>query len=66
MKKYPEGVMSSHIHELKVGQSLAIKGPIPKFSYVPNEFEVGNFSSLLFFFLFFSLFLSLFLKDNGY
>lgn len=31
--------MSKHIHELKVGQELSIKGPIPKFPYVANEFE---------------------------
>lgn len=39
MKKYPGGVMTTHIHEMKVGESLAIKGPILKFAYKPNEFD---------------------------
>jgi cytochrome-b5 reductase len=30
VKKYENGVMSKHIHSLKPGDSLAIKGPIPK------------------------------------
>lgn len=34
--------MSTHIHELKVGESLAFKGPIPKFPYVANQFEVSR------------------------
>ena len=33
VKKYPEGKASKYIHELKPGDSLAIKGPIPKFPY---------------------------------
>ena len=40
MKKYPGGVMTTHIHEMKVVESLAIKGPILKFAYKPNEFDV--------------------------
>lgn len=32
--------MTEHIFGLKPGQELAIKGPIPKFSYKANEFEV--------------------------
>ena len=31
--------MSSHIHNLKVGETLEMKGPILKFPYVANEFE---------------------------
>lgn len=31
--------MSSHIHSLKVGEELSIKGPIPKFDYKPNQFD---------------------------
>jgi cytochrome-b5 reductase len=31
--------MTEHIHSLKPGDSLAIKGPIPKFPYKANEFE---------------------------
>ena len=33
VKNYAGGVMSSHIHELKVGESLQMKGPIHKFPY---------------------------------
>lgn len=31
--------MTEHIHSLKPGDSLAIKGPIPKWPYKANEFE---------------------------
>ena len=33
IKRYDEGKMSKYIHELKIGDKLAIKGPIPKFEY---------------------------------
>ena len=34
VKKYETGVMSKYVHEqLKVGDTLAIKGPFPKFPY---------------------------------
>ncbi|KAK4050864.1 hypothetical protein OIV83_003286 [Microbotryomycetes sp. JL201] len=39
VKKYPEGKMTNHIHNLKPGQELAFKGPLPKFAYKPNQFE---------------------------
>ncbi|KAF8215790.1 ferredoxin reductase-like protein, partial [Mycena galopus ATCC 62051] len=39
IKKYETGVMSKHIHDLKPGDSLKIKGPIPKFPYKENEFD---------------------------
>ncbi|TDL19422.1 cytochrome-b5 reductase [Rickenella mellea] len=39
VKKYPTGLASVHIHDLKPGDSLSIKGPIPKFPYKENEFE---------------------------
>ncbi|KAJ6463753.1 NADH-cytochrome b5 reductase, partial [Mycena vulgaris] len=39
IKKYETGVMSKYIHSLKVGDSLAIKGPIHKFPYKANEFD---------------------------
>lgn len=64
IKKYKEGKMSQHIFSLKpgqssdlqamcsadrfVGQKLAMKGPIPKYPYKPNEFEQAAFVSLLF------------------
>ncbi|PWN25675.1 ferredoxin reductase-like protein [Jaminaea rosea] len=39
IKKYQGGAMTSHVHGLKPGDSLSIKGPIPKFPYKANEFE---------------------------
>lgn len=33
IKKYDNGVASKYIHEMKVGDRLAMKGPIPKFPY---------------------------------
>jgi len=39
IKKYNEGKMSTHIFGLKPGDKLAMKGPIPKYPYKPNEFE---------------------------
>ena len=40
VKKYKGGPMSSHIHELKPGDTLDLKGPIPKFPYTPNTHNV--------------------------
>ncbi|KAF2737200.1 ferredoxin reductase-like protein [Polyplosphaeria fusca] len=39
IKKYPNGPMSSHMNDMKPGERLAIKGPIPKFPWVPNKHE---------------------------
>jgi len=39
IKKYENGLASKHIHGLKPGDKLAIKGPIQKFPYKDNEFE---------------------------
>jgi len=40
IKKYEKGTISKYVHErLKPGDTLAIKGPIPKFAYQANEFE---------------------------
>jgi len=36
IKRYEQGVVSKHIHDLKVGQTLDLKGPIPKLKYQPN------------------------------
>ena len=33
IKRYEEGKMSQHIHSLKPGESLSIKGPIMKIPY---------------------------------
>ncbi|KAJ3350203.1 NADH-cytochrome b5 reductase [Allomyces javanicus] len=37
VKQYPGGKMSSHIHSLKVGDSLEVKGPIPKYPLAANQ-----------------------------
>ncbi|KAJ7610872.1 hypothetical protein FB45DRAFT_1120728 [Roridomyces roridus] len=39
VKKYETGVMSKYIHELKPGDTLSVKGPIPKLPYKENEFS---------------------------
>jgi len=42
VKKYDTGNASKHIHSLKPGDSLSMKGPFPKWDYKINEFhEVG-------------------------
>jgi cytochrome-b5 reductase len=40
IKEYPNGKMSKHIASLKPGDSLLIKGPVPKYPYKPNSKEV--------------------------
>ncbi|KAJ3274645.1 hypothetical protein HDV01_002487 [Terramyces sp. JEL0728] len=39
IKCYPDGKMTKHIHSLKVGDQLEIKGPNPKWDYKANEFK---------------------------
>jgi len=39
IKKYPTGAMSKHIHSLKPGDTLEIKGPISKIPYQSNMKE---------------------------
>jgi cytochrome-b5 reductase len=39
IKKYPNGPMSSHMHDMEPGQRLDIKGPIPKYQWSPNKHE---------------------------
>ncbi|KAL2270019.1 hypothetical protein VTJ83DRAFT_2203 [Remersonia thermophila] len=39
VKRYPNGPMSSHLHDLAPGQSLDVKGPIPKYPWSPNKHE---------------------------
>jgi len=36
IKKYETGKVSKHVHALKVGDSLEMKGPMPKLKYEPN------------------------------
>jgi len=37
VKKYPNGPMSEHLHDMKPGQRLDFKGPIPKYPYEANK-----------------------------
>jgi cytochrome-b5 reductase len=37
IKKYPNGPMSTHLHDMEPGQRLDIKGPIPKYQWAPNK-----------------------------
>lgn len=39
IKKYEKGPMSTHIHDLVPGQSLDVKGPIPKYPWAANKHE---------------------------
>jgi cytochrome-b5 reductase len=42
IKAYPTGKMSKHLGDLKVGESVAFKGPIPKYPYTANtKKEIG-------------------------
>jgi cytochrome-b5 reductase len=37
VKKYPNGPMSTHMHDMKPDQRLAFKGPIPKYPWSENK-----------------------------
>ncbi|RMD42662.1 hypothetical protein DV735_g2476, partial [Chaetothyriales sp. CBS 134920] len=39
VKVYPNGPMSTHIHSLKPGDTLAIKGPIARYAWSANKHE---------------------------
>lgn len=39
VKKYPNGPMSSHFHEMTPGQSLDFKGPLPKYQWTTNKHD---------------------------
>ena len=39
VKKYPDGAMSTHMHDLQPGQTLAFKGPLPKYPLSPNKHD---------------------------
>ncbi|CAM4771431.1 unnamed protein product [Rotaria magnacalcarata] len=39
VKNYPNGLMSKHIHGMKMGDNIQIKGPIPKYPYEANKFQ---------------------------
>ena len=36
VKSYAAGKMSKHIGNLEVGDTLEVKGPLPKYPYKPN------------------------------
>jgi cytochrome-b5 reductase len=37
VKKYPNGPMSTHLHDMEPGQRLDFKGPLPKYAWAPNK-----------------------------
>lgn len=39
VKVYPNGPMSEHIHSMTPGQSLSMKGPIPKYPWSTNKHD---------------------------
>ena len=39
VKVYPNGPMSEHLHSMEPGQTLSIKGPIPKYPWSPNKHD---------------------------
>ncbi|KAK5109360.1 NADH-cytochrome b5 reductase [Meristemomyces frigidus] len=39
IKKYPNGPMSEHLHEMKPGEKLDFKGPIPKYPWTANKHD---------------------------
>ncbi|WPH04827.1 NADH-cytochrome b5 reductase [Acrodontium crateriforme] len=39
IKKYPNGQMSQHIHNMTPGQQLQMKGPIPKYPWTENKHD---------------------------
>uniref|UniRef100_K3WF09 NADH-cytochrome b5 reductase n=1 Tax=Globisporangium ultimum (strain ATCC 200006 / CBS 805.95 / DAOM BR144) TaxID=431595 RepID=K3WF09_GLOUD len=43
VKGYPKGLLSKHIVELQVGDSLEMKGPFVKFKYEPNTYKKIGF-----------------------
>ncbi|KAI2616060.1 ferredoxin reductase-like protein [Hypoxylon sp. NC1633] len=39
VKKYPNGPMSTHLHDMVPGQRLDFKGPLPKYPWTPNKHD---------------------------
>lgn len=39
MKKYPNGPMSTHLHDMVPGQRLDFKGPLPKYPWAANKHD---------------------------
>ena len=39
VKKYPGGPMSEHLHDMQPGDTLDMKGPIPKYPWTANKHD---------------------------
>lgn len=39
IKRYPKSKMGTHVFEMRVGESLEMKGPFEKFKYTPNQWS---------------------------
>ncbi|EGC46316.1 NADH-cytochrome b5 reductase [Histoplasma capsulatum var. duboisii H88] len=39
VKRYPNGPMSNHLHNMAVGQRLDFKGPLPKYPWEPSKHD---------------------------
>ena len=39
IKRYPNGPMSEHMHNMEPNQRLDMKGPIPKYPWTPNKHD---------------------------
>lgn len=39
VKKYPNGPMSTHLHDMIPGQRLDFKGPLPKYAWTENKHD---------------------------
>ena len=39
IKKYPNGPMSTHMHNMSPGQRLNFKGPLPKYPWSENKHD---------------------------
>jgi len=39
VKRYPDGPMSNHLHNMRPGQRLDIKGPLPKYQWTENKHD---------------------------
>ena len=39
VKHYPDGPMSTHLHNMTPGQRLSVKGPLPKYPWTENKHD---------------------------
>ncbi|KAF2859314.1 ferredoxin reductase-like protein [Piedraia hortae CBS 480.64] len=39
IKRYPNGPMSEHFHNMEPGQQMEFKGPLPKYPWTPNKHD---------------------------